>query len=252
MGRMPRPSAALVIASLALAAALAPPAYSALGPKLAKNSVGSPQVKDKSIQTVDLDRNVITSAKIRPGQIRRSDLAPGSVDFSRIADGTVGGLELAGNAVDGAKIVDGSVTAADLAAPVRSGGWTFLPLTDVPVAVDASVSLGSLSGNGGGALTLGAGAHLTITGQVYAQAVETSATPFRGRLACNLSVDGTTVTPPSLVRIDQGSEVTLPVVGSVLVGAGTHDVGLSCRNPTSAPVTMNVGRVAVGVVAVPR
>ena len=248
---MPRPSAALVIASLALAAALAPPAYSAIGPKLAKNTVGSPQIKDKSIQAVDLDGNAVTSSKIKPGQVRRSDLAPGSVDFSRIADGTVGRLELAGNAVDTA-IADGGVALADLAAPVRSGGWTFLPTTDVPVAADAAVALGSLSGNGGGALSLGSSTHLTITGQVYVQAIETAATPFRGRLACNLSIDGTNMTPASLVRIDQGSEVTLPVVGTALVGVGTHDVGLSCRNPTNAPVTMNVGRVSVSVVAVPR
>jgi hypothetical protein len=252
MLRPSRPSAALVIASLALAAALAPPAYSALAPKLAKNTVGSPQIKDRSIQTVDLDRNVVKSAKIGPGQVRRDDLANGSVDFAKIADGTVGRAELSGNSVDSAKIADGSVASADLASPVRSGGWTLFNTTDVPVAADAAIPLGSLSANGGGALSLGSSSHLTITGQVYVQAIETDATPFRGRLACNLTVDSTTLTPPSLARIDQGSELTLPVVGTALVAPGVHDVALSCRNPTNAPVTMNVGRVSVAVVAVPR
>ena len=50
MRRPTRPSAALVIASLVIAAALAPPAYSALAPKLATNTVRSPQIKDKSIR----------------------------------------------------------------------------------------------------------------------------------------------------------------------------------------------------------
>jgi len=247
-----RPSAALVIASLALAAALTPPAYSALAPKLAKNTVGSPQIKDKSIQTADIDRNVVKSAKIGIGQVRRSDLASGAVDFSKIADGTVGRAELSANSVDGAKIADGSVALADLGSPVRSGGWTFLPITDVPVAADAAIALGSLSANGSGALSLAQSSHLTITGQVYVQALETDATPFKGRLACNLTLDGTNLTPASVLRIEQGDEVTVPVSGTALVAAGTHDVGLGCRNPTNAPVTMSVGRVSVAVVAVPR
>lgn len=56
------------------------------------------------------------------------------MDFTKIADGTVGRAELSANSIDGAKIADGSVGLADLASPVRSGGWTFLPITDVPVA----------------------------------------------------------------------------------------------------------------------
>jgi hypothetical protein len=251
MRRPARPSAALVIASLALAAALAPPAYSALEPKLGKNTVGSPQIKDKSIQATDIDHNAVTASKIGPGQVRRSDLAPGSVDFSRIADGTVGRLELSADAVDSAKIADGGVALADLAAPVRSGGWTFLPITDVPVAADAAIALGSLSANGGGALSLAQTSRLTISGQVYVQALETDATPFKGRLACNLTLDGTNLTPGSILRIEQGDELTFPVSGTAVVASGTHDVGLGCRNPTNAPVTMSVGHVSVGVLAVP-
>jgi hypothetical protein len=250
--RPTRPSAALVVASLALAAALAPPAYSAMAPKLGKNTVGSPQIKNESIQTADLGRNVVKSSRIGTGQVRRSDLANGSVDFSKIADGTVGRAELSSNSVDGTKIADGSVTQTDLASPVRSGGWTFLPITDVPVAADAAIALGSLSANGGGPLVLQQSSRLTITGQVYVQAIETAATPFKGRLACNLTLDGTNLTPGSILRIEQGDELTFPVTGTASVAAGTHDVGLGCRNPTNAPVTMNVGRVSVGVVAVPQ
>ena len=84
------------------------------------------------------------------------------------------------------------------------------------------------------------------------QALETDATPFKGRLACNLTLDGVNLTPASLLRIEQGDEITLPVAGTAAVAAGSHDVGLGCRNPTNAPVTMSVGRVSVGVVAVPQ
>jgi hypothetical protein len=247
-----KPSAALVVASLALAAALAPPAYSALAPKLAKNTVGSPQIKDGSIQRFDLDRNAVRSSTIGRGQVRRSDLAEGSVDFAKIADGSVGRSELAANSVDGSKIVDGTVGLSELTSPVRAAGWELYQTTDVPVVQDATISLGSLSANGGGALVLPRSSRLTITGQVYVTAIETAATPLKGRFACNLTLDGKDITPASLLRIEQGDEITLPVSGTAAVGAGTHDVGLGCRNPTNAAVTMNVGRVSVAVVAVPQ
>ena len=150
--RPSRPSAALVIASLALAAALAPPAYSALAPKLAKNTVGSPQIKDKSIQATDLDKNVVTTSKIARGEVRRSDLANGSVDFSKIADGTIGRAEIAANSVDGSKIADGSVGQADLTSPTQLRAWTAYPSSEVAVAPAATLDLGSLVVSGGGPL----------------------------------------------------------------------------------------------------
>lgn len=249
---MGRPPAAIVIASLALAAALAPPAYSALGTQLAKNSVGSPQIKDKSIRSADLGKNVVTSSKIKPGQVKHPDLANGSVDFATIADGTIGRNELSANSVDGSKIVGGSVGHDDLASPVVAGGWTAYPSSDVPVAQDASAGFGSLAADGGGPLVVNRAATLVVNGTLYVQAVETGATSFKGRLVCTLTVDGNAVLPQSWIRIAQTDEATLPVSGTVVVQPGTHDVGLGCRNPTNAAVTMDVGRVAVNVVAVPR
>jgi hypothetical protein len=250
---MKRPSAALVVASLALAAALAPPAYSAIAPKLPKNSVGSPQIKDKSIRSADLGTNVVTSSKIGAGQVKHSDLAHGSVDFTTIADGTVGRGELSANSVDGSKIVSGSVAYDDLASPVVAGGWTFFPDSDVPIAQDGTAGFGSLSANGGGPIALNRPATLVVNGIVYAQAADThGATDFKGRLTCTLAVDGAAVLPQSLLRIEQTDEATLPVAATVNVQPGTHDVSLSCHNPTNAAVTMDVGRVSVNVVAVPR
>lgn len=249
---MKRPSAALIVASLALAAALAPPAYSALAPKLAKNSVGSPQIKDKSIQAADLGKNVVTSSKIGTAQVKRSDLANGSVDFSKIADGTVGRSELAAGSVDGTKIQDRSVGLEDLGAAVVAGGWQLYPSSEVPVAQDATVTLGSLATTGGGALEVRRTSALVVTGQLYAQVMTTSATAFKGRLACTLALDGVAQTPVSWLRTDQNDEMTLPLSMYAVVQPGAHDVSLSCRNPTNAAVTVDVGRVGVSVLAVPR
>jgi hypothetical protein len=251
MRRPSRPSAALVIASLALAAALAPPAYSALAPKLAKNTVGSPQIKDKSIQAVDIDKSAVTSSKIRPGQVKRSDLADGVVDFTKIADGTVGRSELSANSVDGSKIVDGSVALGDLSSPVQVRAWTAYPSSNVPVAVDTSIDLGSLSANGG-PLTVNRAAALLITGQLYVNPPLGQEAAVKGRLSCTLSLDGKQLAPRTWVRVEQGDEATAPLFGNAAVAAGSHDVGLVCSNNSAGAVSVNVGRVGVSVLAVPQ
>ena len=156
MRRPTRPSAALVIASLALAAAMAPPAYSALAPKLAKNTVGSPQIKDKSIQATDLDHNVVTTSKIGPARSAAAtwppgrSTSPGSPTAPSVASSW---RATASTRQDrrrqrgaGRSHLAGAVGRLDVPADHR-----------VPVAADAAVALGSLSGNGGGALSLDAG-----------------------------------------------------------------------------------------------
>jgi hypothetical protein len=252
MRRPSRPSAALVIASLALAAALAPPAYSALAPKLAKNTVGSPQIKDKSIQATDLDKNVVTTSKIARGQVRRSDLADGSVDFTKIADGTIGGAEIAANSVDGGKIADGSVGQTDLASPTQLRAWTTYPSSEVAVAPAATLDLGSLVASAGGPLVLNRPAALRITGQVYVNPTLNQEVGVKGRLSCTVTVDGIGLAPRTWVRVEQGDEATVPVYGVAIVQAGSHDVGLSCQNNSTGAVAVNVGRAGISVLAVPQ
>jgi hypothetical protein len=250
--RLHRPSPAVVIASLALAAALTPPAYSAIAPHLAKNSVGSSQIRDKAIKAADIAKGAVNSSKIADGQVHHGDLANGAVDFTKIADGTVGRAELSGNSVDGSKIADGSVGVGDLASPVRARAWVAYPSSDVPVAPGATVGLGSLAANGGGPLAVNRATVLTIAGQLYFNAPITAGDNAKGRIACTLAVDGVALAPRSWSRVEQGDEATVPVWGVAVVQAGNHDVSLSCRNDTSGTVPANLGRVGVSVVAVPQ
>ncbi len=247
-----RPSPAVVIASLALAAAVTPPAYSAIAPHLAKNSVGSSQIRDKAIKATDIAKGAVNSSKIADGQVRHSDVANGAVDFTKIADGTVGRAELSGNSVDGGKIADGTVGVGDLASPVRARAWVAYPSSDVPVAPGVNVGLGSLAVNGGGPLSVNRATVLTISGQLYFNAPITAGDNAKGRIACTLAVDGAALAPRSWSRVEQGDEATVPVWGVAVVQAGNHDVSLSCRNDTSGTVPANLGRVGVSVVAVPQ
>jgi hypothetical protein len=134
-----RPSAATLIALLALFVALGGPAQASRfidGTFLEKGSVTSRQVKDHTLRVRDLNRKAvrslrrtpngsITEAKLSNGAVTPGKLARGAVGSSAIADrsvragdiglGAVGGLEVADDSLTGADIADGRIDARDFA-----------------------------------------------------------------------------------------------------------------------------------------
>ncbi len=133
-----RPSPAMVVAVVALVAALSGTAYAALG----KNSVGSRQLKAKSVTSGKIANNAITSAKVAKSSLTGVDInvnALGTVPQATSAAsagnaGTVGGHAAAcpdrtvlirGTCFDAASNSEvGSVTAAADACAAKGG---FLP-----------------------------------------------------------------------------------------------------------------------------
>jgi hypothetical protein len=137
--KLKRPSLPLVVASLALFIALGGPAEAQRlisGNDLAKGSVTSRTVKDRSLQMRDLSRrterrlratrnNSITEVKLANGAVTPGKLALGAVNSSAIADhslaatefaaGSIGSGTLADGSVIGSKVANGSLSAADLA-----------------------------------------------------------------------------------------------------------------------------------------
>ena len=71
---MRRLSYANVMSSIAVFIALGGTSYAAA--TLARNSVGSPQLKTGAVKTPDIAGNAVTSAKVRNGTIGTADLAP--------------------------------------------------------------------------------------------------------------------------------------------------------------------------------
>lgn len=136
---MRRPSAALVVALIALFVALGGPAYAARlinGADIKKGTVRSRQIKDHTIATRDISAaavktleatpngsvgtikladGAVTSDKLATGAVTAAKLAASSVGPAQLAGGAVGTGELAPNAVTGAQIADGSLTTADVA-----------------------------------------------------------------------------------------------------------------------------------------
>jgi hypothetical protein len=79
--RISRPSPALVIAVIALIAALTGTAYAALG----KNSVGSRQLKAKSVTTGKIAQNAVNGAKVANGSLTGSDINVGALGTVPVA-----------------------------------------------------------------------------------------------------------------------------------------------------------------------
>jgi hypothetical protein len=107
---MRRPTPASAIAIAALFVALGGPAQAARlidGSDIKKGTVGSKQVKDRSIAPRDLSRRAVRGLTATPD---------GSIVASKLADAAVSTRALAPGSVMTGSIADGSVTAADLAA----------------------------------------------------------------------------------------------------------------------------------------
>ena len=124
-----RPSAALVVALLALFVAVG-------GPAEAARLIGSNDVENRSLKTEDLSRKAVrtlqttprrsvgerqlrngavATAKLRDGAVTPVKIAPAAVGSDQLAPGAVGSRELRPGGVGSAQIADGSVTGAKLA-----------------------------------------------------------------------------------------------------------------------------------------
>ena len=73
-----RPSPAMVVACLALLVALGGTGMAA-ATQLARNSVGTPQLKDGAVTNAKIKNNAVNSAKVAARSLLRSDFAPGQL-----------------------------------------------------------------------------------------------------------------------------------------------------------------------------
>jgi hypothetical protein len=103
-----RPSPALVISCLALFLALTGSALAA------KASIGSNQIVNGSVRTVDLRDSAVNSAKVADTSITANDLGTDSVGSDEIAKDAVNSDEIAENAVTSSEVADQSLTQNDL------------------------------------------------------------------------------------------------------------------------------------------
>ena len=73
-----RPSPAMIVACLALLVALGGTSMAA-ATQIARNSVGTPQLRDAAVSNPKIKNNAVNSAKVANKSLLRSDFAPGQL-----------------------------------------------------------------------------------------------------------------------------------------------------------------------------
>ena len=116
-----RPSAALIVAVIALVAALAGTASALPGKHtvdrndIAKNAVKTKTIKAKAVTGPKLANDAVSSTNIADGAVLGSKIANGAVDAARLADNAVTTAKLADGGVKSDKLADAAVTKAKVA-----------------------------------------------------------------------------------------------------------------------------------------
>ena len=156
-----RPSAALVLSSVALFVALGGPAAAQdaiSGSRLAGNSVTGAKIRDGSLAAKDLSSRArrtlktpanrsVSAAKLRPNAVRSAAIARGAVRSAELAAGAVRAPAIGAGAVNSAAVADGSLRARDLGrhqghvqldfGPIAPGACQTLPVGLSQAAEDA-------------------------------------------------------------------------------------------------------------------
>jgi hypothetical protein len=264
-----------VVAYLALSVALGGTSYAAASlprgsvgtAQLRPNAVTSAKVRDRSLATRDFSAATLGALGGRTGPVGPAG-TPGTVGATGLT-GATGATGAKGE--DGAKGDKGGDGADGDKGDKGDPGPTFTGWGRASVqngqalaAPDATVTdLAGQTGSGSGAITLPAQSRIYVAGSVV---VFNNSTTEPSRPSCtprltgpgedNLVFDAGPGVSEDLHQADADSSAangivaaTLPVTGSVLVTAGTYDVGIVCTKAGNG--TAVVASAAVDVIAVP-
>ena len=136
------------------------------GGAYAANTIGSDDIIDESIQSVDikngqvrtadLGANAITSPKIVDAAVANSDIATGAIDSNSVLDesltssdlatDSVGATEIADGSIDTGEIVDNSLFAADLAPNSVGSSEIAANAVDASKVANESLTLSDIAG----------------------------------------------------------------------------------------------------------
>ena len=215
---MRRPSPALIVACVALFLALGGTSYAVT--QLPRNSVGTAQLK----------ANAVTGAKVRAGSLDATDFRAGSLPAG--AQGERGPAGPQGD--PGTASAYAARTSTD-ALPSVTPTWT--TVLDLAQGTTAS-----------GAITTTRRSRLAITAAVTVFGVGSGGQP--GAVACRpvvtlagqaVTLDGAGVNAWGWLPAAGNTFLTIPVINSAVVEAGTYDVYVEC-SPTVGTSALAVDR----------
>lgn len=219
MSRM-RPSAAMVVAIIALIASVTSGAYAAV-----------------RITTRDIADGAVTQPKLAANSVWHANIGGRSARNNNIADRAVNNRTLAANSVWHAQIGTGSVQRnnvqaqllTELQAPSIAFGLAATPGSSVPTT-SQTVATGNI------ATTDASQKHLLLNGFVL---VQRTAGVIGDTVTCEYSVNnGTPSTFGTVTRTTGGNaiggEMQVMLVGQTVVTPGTHTINVSCSQSDAA------------------
>lgn len=114
----------------------------AIAAGLAKNSVGSKQIKKNAVTAAKIKANAVTTPKIKDGAVTASKLGAGAVGGSSLGAGSVTNDKLADGAVTGNKIAAGTIGRGNLS----EGGLLPRAIAFVNTGAEVSNAIGISDG----------------------------------------------------------------------------------------------------------
>jgi hypothetical protein len=203
-----RPSAALIVSSVALFVSLGGASYAAV--TIPNNSVGSPQLKKNAVTNSKITNGAVTYKKIRPNSVGRVRANLGQLQER------VGGTCAAGTAI-GTVGKDGKVTCN---ATLPAGLQTTNNTAKISPTATGATSVASLSLPAGTNYMAFAGPTVAVSGATAGQRVQVS---------CTLTVGSNTQTRATTV-IGTASETTDASIPLQLAGpSGTASVTCTAK-----------------------
>jgi hypothetical protein len=109
-----------VVSTLALFVALGGTAYAAAtigSAEIVDESIQSVDVKNGQVKTADIALDAITSNRINNGSVLNSEIATNAVTGAKVAGNTLTGAKVANNTLTGLDIDEGELALGDLSAP---------------------------------------------------------------------------------------------------------------------------------------
>ena len=209
---MPRPSAALVVASIALFLALGGTSYAVT--QLPRNSVGTAQLK----------KDAVTSTKIKDGAIATADLSQAARAELKGAKGDTGAPGATG--AQGAPGSQGTAGAQGDPGPTASAAAS--QVVAVPVT-SSWTPVGSTT------ITTTFASRLQIVGTVQFARYSNAGTPtVTLTIECVAVLNGASagISSKSTLQLNLVTDniyAAIPVAAGAEAAAGTHTVGLECR-----------------------
>lgn len=138
--------------------------------------IGSGNITNGSVSTVDLADGSVNSAKIADGSVTTGDILDGTIATADLADALITLAKLAANSIDSTKVINGGLSGADLAdaailtAKIADGQVTgdkiasnTIPLGDL-TQISSNVLLGRYSSGIGDVQQISIGSGLSLSG----------------------------------------------------------------------------------------